>query len=290
MLWGLAFAAGALIGSVVLLSLAGSLFDVIGVVLRAPFKGVFILGVLALVFSQVSVSSFLTRNGLMKACDVGSLEQIARVSDFVLMIFAIASIFCIANYVTHTLWALAYILVTIVMDVLVWKGAKRASKSYKEKKKPTHHSSLCERICHTMLRRLDGSSFVIVLLLLLIAVLISAFYVPMKEASQLHQFAGGMPPSIRAGLLHDTARIQHVIAAIPDVFLSGAIGFHFLVTTWLIVEFMDDWNKEVKKWPSPGAKAKIGSGGTAREIVTGGTARAVGSPTAGAVPSHRPNK
>ena len=247
MLTGLSFAAGSLGASAFLLLIFGELLPVVEAILQSPFKALFVLGVLSLVFAQVSVSSFLSRNGLLRACGADKLEGVAKFSDFVLAVLAIASISTVRNYVGHSIIALAYILVTVGMDLWVRTYARRKYREHYAQKSRHSRTQLCEKICDQMLKRLDGSSFIIVSLLLVFAYLISIFYVPADEFALVASAITERPKEFEEVVLASLVGLERGLHAAPSLFLSGAIGFHFLMTTWLIVCFMDDWNKDFKK-------------------------------------------
>ena len=133
------------------------------------------------------------------------------------MLIAVMSIGTLDNPWLHVLLTLLYVGAVLALDYYVAYWIKNA---------PVQDcTSLLKQMCHVLVWKIDGVSFFGLFLL-----------------SAVAYFVGSM---VSASVADEPTHNQALV--ITEVFLSGAIGFHFLVVTWLIFTYLWDWTEEFER-------------------------------------------
>ena len=218
-----------------------------------PFKLLFVAGMLGSVFAQVSVEAFLRRNHLLEGYDISSLDTLARFSSVLLAILATLSIVWVGfTSIFHIATTCAYLSVVIFMDVFVAVNAENAAKKLPDASNST--PLLCKEICWSIFCKVDIVSIIGIVLLWAISIIFSGRRMLGMVSSHLVQASDslrGPQAAIGKSLIQDAGQLNDLAEKMPDIFLSGAIGFHLVMTVCIINSLLRDWEACVSKLPSP---------------------------------------
>ena len=214
-----------------------------------PYKAAFVVGMLASLWAQTAVATFLHNNRLLDCVPVW--EHLAPASNLGLAGLALLAIVTTGSWL-HIWFAVAYLVCVAALDLWVMRKARKALGILKslpptvtqrqitraERLQIARHSNVCRRICSSIFCKLDLVSAGGVLILAVLAV-------------GLGRTFGADPPvdpnaNAAAEAAHHAFR-QMEVATHPDLFLSGAIGFHLLFTLFLIMNLLNDWTRELKR-------------------------------------------
>lgn len=191
------------------------------------FRLMFLIGIFLSVFAQTAVASFINKSGLLKDCGISWLDDVINLSNLFLAVAAIVAIVRIEDYDTHTIATLVYLGIVVLLDIIfgLWAG----SRLEEEKKRKLRH------ICGSIFWRIDFVSFAGVALLAWLAAALSGQSAVRRLVDRIV-----LPPTASSS---DLEKLRDVVNHMPDVFLSGAVGFHFIMTLALIIGLMKEWDR-----------------------------------------------
>jgi hypothetical protein len=216
--------------------------DPLTTIRRYPFKSMFVIGMAISVFAQTAVEAFLEKNNLLDCCNMPAEDEIKKYSNFVLAVFAMVSIMFLGNSWVHIPATLLYILIVLGLDIFVLRSAKGSSKE----------AILCRNICQSMALKVDGNSLISLLIIWVVSHLLSSQYIIRNVIADIQRVSASLgneaDPSVIHVLEQDLGRLEALAGGMPDILVSGAIGFHLLMTAGLIGVLMWEWNKVVKTW------------------------------------------